>query len=83
MSGPVIGWKTTETKTGAPKIQNIGENITLAPSYSQARLMNSLQSNAIPKGAYRMAQGRAFNKNKTPKLIETTKYKQQLNEDIS
>lgn len=45
--------------------------------------MNSLQSNSIPKGAYRMAQGRALNKNKTPKLVETNKYKQQINEDMS
>jgi hypothetical protein len=75
ISGPVLGWKTTETKSQVPKIQNIGDHITLAPSQSQARLTNPLQSNTIPKGAYRMAQSRALNKQKTPHLIETSKYK--------
>lgn len=32
MTGPAIGWKTSETKSTAPKIQNLGENIALAPS---------------------------------------------------
>lgn len=53
----------------------MGDQITLAPSQSQARLTNSLQINTIPKGAYRMAQNRALNKHKPPQLIETSKYK--------